>query len=200
MSGIGSVGSTPNLFAYLQSASAESVVESQELGAEPPRGEGMTARIDQALAAAGVDEETAAALKADLTAAFEESRASGSTPPDPEAMKSKVDAIFEEYGLDASEILGPPPGRGMHGAGAIPGISKAITEAFGQASFSRGFGVNTVISLPFIVFAIVGSAGVYTATGSYRPAIVAMAGYFVVALVLALFAGRSRNRTPISRA
>lgn len=89
---------------------------------------------------------------------------------------------------------------GMHGAGAIPGISKAITEAFGQASFSRGFGVNTVISLPFIVFAIVGSAGVYTATGSYRPAIVAMAGYFVVALVLALFAGRSRNRTPISRA
>lgn len=116
MSGIGSVGSTPNLFAYLQSTSAESADESPELGNKPTRGGGMAARIDQALAAAGVDEETAAALKADLTAAFEESRALGSTPPDPQAMKSTVDAIFEEYGFDASEILGPPPGRDMHGA------------------------------------------------------------------------------------
>lgn len=77
---------------------------------------------------------------------------------------------------------------GMHGAGAIPGISKAITEAFGQASFSRGFGINTVIGLPFIAFAIVGSAGVYTSTGSYAPALVAMAGYFAVAVILALYA------------
>ncbi len=82
---------------------------------------------------------------------------------------------------------------GMHGAGAIPGISKSITEAFGQASFSRGFGVNTVISLPFIAFAIVGSAGVYTATGSYNPAIIAMAGFFVVAILLALYAASGRK-------
>lgn len=82
---------------------------------------------------------------------------------------------------------------GMHGAGAIPGISKAITEAFGQASFSRAFGINTVIALPFIAFAIVGSAGVYTATGSYAPALMAMAGYFVVAIFLALFASGGRK-------
>lgn len=129
MSGIGSVGSTPNLFAYLQSASAGSAAESQELGPQSTREGGMAARIDQALAAAGVDEETAAALKADLTAAFEESRASGSTPPDPQAMKSKVDAIFKEYGLDASEILGPPPGRGMHGAGAQGGCQPNSGDA-----------------------------------------------------------------------
>jgi hypothetical protein len=117
MSGIGSVGATPSLFAYLQSSSTENGVEPLETEAVPPRPGGMAARIDQALAAAGVDEETAAALKADLSAAFEESRASGTTPPDPQTMKSTVDAIFAEYGLDAKEILGLPHGQGAYGAG-----------------------------------------------------------------------------------
>jgi hypothetical protein len=116
MSGLGSVGSTPNLFSYLRSSSAESSAES-----ESTREGGMGTRIEQTLSAAGVDEETAEALKADLTAAFEESQASSAFPPDPEAMKSTVDAIFAEYGLDASEILGPPPGRGMHGVGSPGG-------------------------------------------------------------------------------
>ena len=129
MSGIGSIGSTPNLFAYLQSTSAENVGVAPELENEPTRGGGMAARIDQALTAAGVDEETAAALKADLTAAFEEGRASGSTPPDPQAMKSTVDAIFSEYGLDASEILGPPRGGGMHGAGPQGGCQSNSDDA-----------------------------------------------------------------------
>ena len=84
---------------------------------------------------------------------------------------------------------------GMHGAGAIPGISRAIADTFGQASFSRGFGLNTIIGLPFIAFAIVGSAGVYTATGSYAPALAAMAGYFAIATVLALLASR-RSAVP----
>jgi hypothetical protein len=117
MAGLGSIGSTPNLFASLRSSSAESSAETLTTEPEPTREAGMAARIDQALASAGVDEETAEALKADLTAAFEESRASGTTPPAPEAMKSTVDAIFAEYGLDANDILGPPPGRGAHGAG-----------------------------------------------------------------------------------
>jgi hypothetical protein len=77
---------------------------------------------------------------------------------------------------------------GLHGVGAIPSISKALTEAFGQASFSRGYGVNQVIALPFVVFAIIGAAGVYGATQSYAPAIIAMAGYYLLAMVLALFA------------
>lgn len=82
---------------------------------------------------------------------------------------------------------------GMHGAGAIPGISRAITDAFGQASFSRAFGLNTMIGLPFIAFGIVGSAGVYSTTGSYAPALVAMAAYFAVAVVLALYAAAGRK-------
>ena len=87
---------------------------------------------------------------------------------------------------------------GMHGAGAIPGISRAFTDTFGAASFSRAFGLNTMIGLPFIGFAIVGSAGVYTATGSYAPALEVMAAYFAVATLLALYAYAAGKR--ISRA
>ncbi len=87
---------------------------------------------------------------------------------------------------------------GMHGAGAIPGISRAISDAFGQASFSRGFGLNTMIGLPFIAFAIVGSAGVYTATGSYAPALAATAGFFGIATILALFASRRPAKLPVT--
>jgi len=76
---------------------------------------------------------------------------------------------------------------GLHGAGVIPGLSRALADTFGQASFSRGYGLSTMISLPFVAFAIVGSAGVYGATGSYSPALYAMAAYFAVALVLALY-------------
>jgi MFS family permease len=82
---------------------------------------------------------------------------------------------------------------GMHGAGAIPSISRGIADNFGPASFSRGFGLNTIIGLPFIAFGIIGSAGVYTATGSYDPAIKVMAGFFVLALALGLYASRGRR-------
>jgi hypothetical protein len=52
-----------------------------------------------------------------------------------------------------------------------------------------------VIGLPFIAFAVVGSTGVYTATGSYAPALAVMAGFFGVATLLALFASRSRGQS-----
>lgn len=81
---------------------------------------------------------------------------------------------------------------GMHGAGAIPGLSRAIAELFGQASFSRGYGLNNVITLPFVGAAIIGSAGVYTATGSYAPALAAMAAFFAAAALLALYAASGR--------
>lgn len=82
---------------------------------------------------------------------------------------------------------------GMHGAGAIPGLSRAIAELFGQASFSRGYGLNNVITLPFVGAAIVGSAGVYGATGSYAPALTAMAAFFAVSALLALYAASGRR-------
>lgn len=139
MSGLGSIGSTQNLFAYLRSAKSDSSSElaTADLAATeqapPPKGD-FAARIDDALRAAGVDEETAEALKGDLTTLFEEGRTSGS-PPNPDEMKSKIDEIFSSYGLDAQEILGPPPGRGGHpngsganGAGGAAASSNASDE------------------------------------------------------------------------
>lgn len=82
---------------------------------------------------------------------------------------------------------------GMHGAGAIPGLGRGISDAFGQASFSRGFGVNTMIGLPFMAVALIGAPSVYAATGSFAPAILAMAAFFVVGVFMALYAGRGRN-------
>ncbi len=90
---------------------------------------------------------------------------------------------------------------GMHGAGAIPGLGRAISDVFGQASFSRGFGVNTMIALPFMAIALVGAPSVYQATGTYAPAIVAMAAYFAIAVALALYAASaSRVREEVSLA
>lgn len=82
---------------------------------------------------------------------------------------------------------------GMHGAGALPGLGRGISDAFGQASFSRGFGVNTMIGLPFMAIALIGAPGVYAATGSFAPAIVAMAVFFVVGALAALYAARGRT-------
>ena len=77
---------------------------------------------------------------------------------------------------------------GLHGAGAIPGLGRALSDAFGQASFSRGFGLNTIIALPFMSIAIIGSARVSTLTGSYAPAMVCMVVFFALAAVLGLYA------------
>ncbi|TCM17894.1 cyanate permease [Novosphingobium sp. PhB165] len=85
---------------------------------------------------------------------------------------------------------------GLHGAGAIPTLGRGLSDAFGQASYSRGFGLNTLIGLPFIAFSVIGSAKVFTASGSYDGAIMAMAGFFAVAMVLGLYAAGGRIARP----
>lgn len=76
---------------------------------------------------------------------------------------------------------------GMHGAGAIPTLGRGLSDTFGQASYSRGFGLNTLIGLPFIAFAIVGSARTFTMTGSYDLAIIGISVFFVAAIALGLY-------------
>ncbi|MCJ2178143.1 MFS transporter [Novosphingobium album (ex Hu et al. 2023)] len=76
---------------------------------------------------------------------------------------------------------------GMHGAGAIPTLGRGLSDTFGQASYSRGFGLNTLIGLPFIAFAVVGAARVFSITGSYDLAITAIAVFFVLAIALGLY-------------
>lgn len=76
---------------------------------------------------------------------------------------------------------------GMHGAGAIPTLGRGLSDSFGQASYSRGFGLSTMIGLPFIGTAIVGSERVFSVTGSYDPAITSIACFFVIAIFLGLY-------------
>lgn len=76
---------------------------------------------------------------------------------------------------------------GMHGAGAIPTLGRGLSDAFGQASYSRGFGLNTLIGLPFIAISVWGSAKVFSVTGSYDLAIMIIALFFVVAIFLGLY-------------
>ena len=76
---------------------------------------------------------------------------------------------------------------GMHGAGAIPTLGRGLSDTFGQASYSRGFGLNTLIGLPFIAASVVGSARVHSLTGSYDAAILAVVAFFVLAIGLGLY-------------
>jgi MFS family permease len=82
---------------------------------------------------------------------------------------------------------------GMHGAGTIPNISRALADAFGAANFSRAFGFSTSLSVPFTIVALQGVAATYTRTQSYAPAIAGLALFYVVMLPIALLAGRARK-------
>ena len=83
---------------------------------------------------------------------------------------------------------------GMHGAGAIPAISKAMASVFGEASFSRAFGLASTATLPLMIGGVFGFGVIFQIQGSYAAGMVALIVYFVVAIPLAIVAGR---RTPI---
>lgn len=79
---------------------------------------------------------------------------------------------------------------GLHGAGMIPNLSRALAHSLGQGSFSRAFGLATACGVPFTVIAVMATAAVYTRTGSYTPAIMGLA---VCLAVAALFAFTARG-------
>jgi cyanate permease len=79
---------------------------------------------------------------------------------------------------------------GMHGSGAIPAISKAMASAFGEASFSRAFGLASTAALPLMIASVFGFGLLFQTRGSYAGGIVAMIAYFVVVVPLAIVAGR----------
>ena len=87
---------------------------------------------------------------------------------------------------------------GMHGAGAIPALGRGISDAFGAASYSRGWGLNSTISLPFMAAAIIGSARLHTVSGSYDGAIITMVCFFGTAVLLGLYgaAGAKAKTSP----
>ena len=83
---------------------------------------------------------------------------------------------------------------GLHGAGMIPNLSRALAHSLGQGSFSRAFGLATACGVPFTVIAVMGTAAIYTRTGSYAPAIAALAVLLALAALAALTAQGSRRK------
>ena len=79
---------------------------------------------------------------------------------------------------------------GFHGAAAMPAMARGLSDAFGAASYSRGIGMNTFISLPFMAVAMLGAPIVFHKTGSFSQAMTAMAVYFVVAGLFGLIMTR----------
>ncbi len=81
---------------------------------------------------------------------------------------------------------------GLHGAGVLPVLGLVLSEAFGRENFSRAYGINNLLNLPFAVICVPAAGFVYTKTGSYAGAIIGQTIFFLIALVLALSARRRR--------
>jgi len=82
---------------------------------------------------------------------------------------------------------------GMHGAGAIPVMSVALSERFGRENFSRVYGLINLVNLPLSVACVPAAALVFTRTGSYAGAIVGVSAILMAASV-AVFATSARRR------
>lgn len=81
---------------------------------------------------------------------------------------------------------------GLHGTSSIPVLSMALSETFGQASFSRAFGLSNMMALPFTVIGIQGASAAYVETGSYVLVIVGMIALFLVIAPMPYMARRKR--------
>jgi len=81
---------------------------------------------------------------------------------------------------------------GLHGAGAVPVMSAALSEGFGAERFSRAYGLANLVNLPVSVACVPAAALVYARTGSYAGAIVAVSAFTMIACLLVLTAGGAR--------
>lgn len=89
---------------------------------------------------------------------------------------------------------------GLHGAGALPVMSVALSERFGRESFSRAFGLTNLVNLPVSVACVPAAALVFTRTGSYAGAIVGVAAFLMLAGVLVFVAGGRPRTAPVQAA
>lgn len=85
---------------------------------------------------------------------------------------------------------------GVHGAGAVPVMSAALSEGFGAQSFSRAYGLANLANLPVSVVCVPAAALVFARTGSYSGAIVAIAVLALLASLFVLTAGGARRTPP----
>jgi hypothetical protein len=66
-----------------------------------------------------------------------------------------------------------------------------VASAFGEASFSRAFGLASTATLPLMIAAVFGFGVIFQTQGSYAAGIVAMIAYFVI-----VRSASDRRRTP----
>ena len=85
---------------------------------------------------------------------------------------------------------------GVHGAGSIPALSKALAETLGPETFSRAYGLSATVTLPLTILAVIGTGTVARVTGSYTLVILGIIVFFAVAFTLALLAARARKGPP----
>jgi predicted MFS family arabinose efflux permease len=83
---------------------------------------------------------------------------------------------------------------GVHGAGAIPVLSVALSESFGRESFSRAYGLVNLVNLPFAVVSVPAAAMVYARTGSYAGAILGQACFLALGSLVVMIARRGRAK------
>lgn len=79
---------------------------------------------------------------------------------------------------------------GLHGAGMIPNISRALAFSLGQGSFSRAFGLQSALSVPFTAVGIWAMGAAFTRTGSYSVALVGVLVALLVTVPFALWAAK----------
>lgn len=74
---------------------------------------------------------------------------------------------------------------GLHGAGMVPNVSRALAHSLGPSSFSRAFGLQSALSVPLTAIGIWAMGASFTRTGSYLPALGGVALTLLVAVPLA---------------
>ncbi len=79
---------------------------------------------------------------------------------------------------------------GLHGAGMIPNVSRALAHCFGSGSFSRAFGMQSALSVPFTAVGIWAMGSSFDQTHSYDTALTGIAIMMVIAIPLSLYAAR----------
>jgi MFS family permease len=89
---------------------------------------------------------------------------------------------------------------GLHGAGAVPVMSAALSEGFGAESFSRAYGLANLVNLPVSVVCVPAAAMVFARTGSYSGAIVAVSAFTLLAALAVVTAGGVRSARPAREA
>ena len=79
---------------------------------------------------------------------------------------------------------------GLHGAGMVPNVSRALAHSLGQNSFSRAFGLQAALSVPFTIVGIAAMGMSFDRTQSYSSALTGIAVFLAAAIPLGLYAAR----------